>query len=74
MNSIILCCIFIADGTASVGGSVVYKKDLEIPVGLVYDLSYGLIEIFFNVVYGNNNAYFFIFQFLNFPFTIFENV
>jgi len=51
-----LCGIFVTDGSAGIGGTVVHQQDLKIPVGLVQDAVHTPPEIGFHIVDRDNDT------------------
>ena len=51
-----LCGIFVADGSAGIGGAIVHQQDLKIPVGLVQDAVHTPPEIGFHIVERDNDT------------------
>ena len=51
-----LCGIFVADGSAGIGGTIVHQQDLKILIGLVQDAVHAAAEISLHIVDRNNDT------------------
>ena len=57
LYSIIFFCSSITHRRAVIGRTVINEDDFKIAVGLVYYAFYAFIEVLFDLVHRNNDAY-----------------